>query len=151
MRDRRFVPDFESESLTRRIIGAAIEVHRELGPGLLESTYEHCLWQELIDADIQAQRQVELPVKYKGRALDCGYRIDILVEDIVVLELKSIEKILPVHEAQLITYLKLGPFPVGLLLNFNVPVLRDGIVRRALTRPPSAFSASSAVKKGTLE
>lgn len=103
MGDRRFAPDFESEELTRRIIGAAIEVHRELGPGLLESSYEQCLWQELIDLGIPVQRQVELPIRYKGRDLDCGYRIDLLVEDLVVIELKSVEKILRIHEAQLMT------------------------------------------------
>ncbi|MCC7387369.1 MAG: GxxExxY protein [Phycisphaerales bacterium] len=154
MADRRFAPDFEAEELTRRIIGAAIEVHRELGPGLLESSYEQCLWQELIDLGVPVQRQVELPIRYKGRELDCGYRIDLLVEDIVVIELKSVENILRIHEAQLMTYLRLGPFPVGLLLNSNVPVLRDGIVRRALTRPPSALSAlsaSSAVNKESKE
>jgi GxxExxY protein len=118
------------EKLTEAIIGAAIEVHRVLGPGLMESAYEECLCYELSARELAFQRQVALPVCYKKVKLDCGYRIDIVVEDTVVLELKAIEALLPLHEAQLITYLKLSTKPVGLLINFNVPVLKDGIVRR---------------------
>jgi GxxExxY protein len=115
------------ENLTESIIGAAIEVHRELGPGLMESAYEECLCHEL------HLRQVPLPVSYKGVALDCGYRIDIVAADLVVLSLKCVEHILPVHEAQLLTYLKLTARRVGLPVNFNVSaLLRGGIVRKVL-------------------
>ncbi len=118
------------ENLTESIIGAAIEVHKELGPGLMESAYEECLCHELSVRNLPFQRQVSLPVSYKKIKLDCGYRMDIVVGNTVVLELKSIETILPIHEAQLITYLKLSKLPVGLLINFNVPLLKDGILRR---------------------
>ena len=114
------------------VIGAAIEVHRYLGPGLLESAYEVCLARELAGRGVEFQRQVELPVVYKGERLDAGFRIDLLVADAIVVELKAIEKVLPVHEAQLITYLRLSNKRVGLLINFNVPMLKDGIVRRVL-------------------
>lgn len=126
----------EYEELTQTVIGAAIEVHRQLGPGLLEATYESCLCMELDDRGIPYERQVELPVFYKGRRADCGYRIDILVRRVVVLELKSVEKVPPIHEAILLHYLKLGQFPVGLLINFNVVKLVDGITRRANTLSP---------------
>ena len=115
-----------------RIIGALIEVHRTLGPGLLESAYEECLCHELHLRGLSFQRQVDLPVPYKGLRLDCGYKMDVVVENEIVLELKSIEKILPVHEAQLLTYLKLSGKPVGLLINFNVPLLTRGIIRKVL-------------------
>ena len=115
--------------LTRQIIGAAIEVHRELGPGLLESAYEECLCHELRLRGLAFERQVPLPLVYKGAKLDCGYRIDVLVERRVVVEVKSVECVLPIHEAQLLTYLKLGGWRVGLLINFNVPLLKDGIRR----------------------
>ncbi len=118
------------ENSTESIIGAAIEVHKELGPGLMESAYEECLCHELNVRNLPFQRQVPLPICYKKIKLDCGYRIDIVVGNTIVLELKSIEIILPIHEAQLITYLKLSNMPVGLLINFNVPVLKDGILRR---------------------
>jgi GxxExxY protein len=118
------------ENLTETIIGAAIEVHKELGPGLLESAYEECLCHELSVRHLPFKRQVPLPILYKNVKLDCGYRIDIIVGNSVLLELKSLENILPVHEAQLITYLKLSKLPVGLLINFNVPLLKDGIIRR---------------------
>ena len=117
---------------TAPIIGAAIEVHRALGPGLLESAYEECLCHELHLRGLAFQHQVDLPVPYKGLKLDCGYKMDVVVEDEVVLELKSIEKILPVHEAQLLTYMKLSGKRVGLLINFNVPLLTRGIIRRVL-------------------
>jgi GxxExxY protein len=118
--------------LTEAIIGAAIEVHRALGPGLLESAYEECLKHELRGRGISFLSQVEVPVVYKGLALECGYKIDLLVEDTVVVELKSVEQSHPVHEAQLMTYLRLSGKRVGLLINFNVEVLKHGIVRRVL-------------------
>ena len=115
--------------LTEIIIGAAIEVHRALGPGLLESAYEECLAYELSMVNISFERQVPLPVKYKSVALDCGYRLDLLVEKTVVLELKAVEVLHSIYEAQMLTYLRLGAWPIGLLINFNVPVLRKGIKR----------------------
>lgn len=118
------------DELTGRIIGCVIEVHKELGPGLMESVYEVCFAEELIKDGLQIKRQVSLPVFYKGRALNKEFIIDLLIEDSVVVELKSIELILPVHEAQLVTYLKLSDKKIGLLINFNVPVLKDGIRRR---------------------
>jgi GxxExxY protein len=118
------------EAITERIIGAAIEVHKHLGPGLLESVYEECLCYELNLRGLTYQRQVELPIRYKGVLLDCGYRMDVVVEDAVVLELKGIDLLLPIHEAQLLTYLRLSSKRVGLLINFSVPALKDGIVRR---------------------
>ena len=117
---------------TSPIIGAAIEVHRNLGPGLLESAYEECLCHELHLRGIDCKRQVPLPLLYKGLKLDCGYKIDLIVQDEVVLELKAVERFLPIHEAQLLTYLKLTGKRVGLLINFNVPLLTQGIVRRVL-------------------
>ncbi|HEY2917867.1 MAG TPA: GxxExxY protein [Candidatus Binatia bacterium] len=115
--------------LTEKIIGSAIEVHKVLGPGLLESAYEVCLAHELSLANISFQRQVPLPVIYKSLPLDCGYRLDFLIEDTVVLEIKAVEELQPIHQAQLLTYLKLGGWPIGLLINFNVPVLMKGIKR----------------------
>ena len=115
--------------LTSQIIAAAIEVHRELGPGLLESAYEECLCYELSLRGLEFERQVPLPVRYKQVLLDCGYRIDLLVRKLVVVELKTVSVLEPIHDAQLLTYLKLGGWQVGLLLNFNVPVLKDGIRR----------------------
>jgi len=121
------------EHLTEQIIGAAIEVHHELGPGLMESAYEECLCHELHLRGLQFERQKPLQVRYKGVNLDCGYRIDLVVEDAIILEFKCIEHTLPVHEPQLLTYLKLTGKRVGLILNFNVPVLtRGGIVRKVL-------------------
>ncbi|HUT69104.1 MAG TPA: GxxExxY protein [Desulfatiglandales bacterium] len=115
--------------LSSKIIGAAIEVHKKLGPGLLESVYEECICYELSLRGISFERQKPLPVVYKGKKLDCGYRLDIVVENAIILELKSCEKIEPIHRAQLLTYLKLSDLNLGLLLNFNTPVMRDGIVR----------------------
>jgi GxxExxY protein len=115
--------------LTQKIIGAAIEVHKALGPGLLESAYEECIAYELLIANVSFERQVPLPVSYKSVQLDCGYRLDFLIEHTVVLELKAVESLQPIHEAQLLTYLKLGGWPIGLLINFNVPVLTKGIKR----------------------
>ncbi len=121
------------EKLTSRIIGAAIRVHRSLGPGLLESAYETCLAHELISQGLRIQRQFILPVLYGAVRIDAGFRIDLLVENSVIVELKSVDQINSIHEAQLLTYLRLADKPVGLLINFNVLRLRDGIVRRALT------------------
>ncbi len=119
--------------LTDKILAAAIEVHRSLGPGLLESAYEECLCHELALRGLAFQRQVPLPVRYKGINLVCGYRLDLLVQDAVVVELKAMEKIVPVHEAQLLTYLRLSGKRVGLIINFGAPALkRGGIVRRVL-------------------
>ncbi|HEY1264351.1 MAG TPA: GxxExxY protein [Terriglobales bacterium] len=117
---------------TSAIIGAAIEVHRHLGPGLLESAYEECLCHELHLRGMEFRRQVELPVEYKGLKLDCGYEIDVLVQDTVILELKALERLTPICEAQLLTYMRLARKSVGLLINFNVPVLARGIVRMVL-------------------
>jgi len=121
--------EYHFEKLTQQVIAAAIEVHQALGPGLLESAYEHCLCHELSLRQIQYQRQVVLPLRYKGTMLDCGYRLDILIEDQVVIEMKTVEKILPVHKAQLLTYLRLLPAKVGLILNFHEARLKDGICR----------------------
>jgi GxxExxY protein len=121
--------DLEIKKITEKIISAAIIVHRELGPGLLESAYEICLVHELVSNNLRVERQKGLPVHYRGINLDCGYRIDLLVEGKVVVELKAIEKLEPIHEAQLLSYLKLSKCPVGLLINFNVKFLKDGIRR----------------------
>jgi GxxExxY protein len=118
--------------LIREIIGAAICVHRELGPGLLESAYQVSICHELTLRGIPFRSQVELPVEYKGVRLDCGYRIDIVVDNRVIVELKSVEGLSAIHQSQLLTYLRLSRIRVGLLINFNVPVLRKGIVRRVL-------------------
>ena len=115
--------------LSSRIIGAAIEVHKALGPGLLESAYEECICYELSIGGLSLERQKPLAVQYKGINLDCGYRLDVVVEDAIILELKSCEKIEPIHKAQLLTYLKLSGIKLGLLLNFNVTLMREGIVR----------------------
>lgn len=120
------------DALTEKIIGAAIEVHRALGPGLLESVYQECLALELGLQGLRFQSQQELPLNYKGLSLDAAYRLDLVVEQAVVIELKAVERLLPLHEAQLLTYLKLGGYSLGLLLNFNVPVLKDGIKRMKL-------------------
>jgi GxxExxY protein len=118
--------------LTREIIGAAIEVHRHLGPGLLESAYQQCLAKELQLRGIPYQSEWPLPLEYKGLRLNCGYRIDILVNNAVVVEIKSVEAIAPVHEAQLMTYMRIGGWQVGLLINFNVLALKMGIRRKVL-------------------
>jgi GxxExxY protein len=118
--------------LTHEIVGAAIEVHRYLGPGLLESSYKECLCRELFLRGISFKREYKLPLEYKGIRLDCGYRIDILVAQLVVLELKAVRALTPIDEAQLLTYLRLGGWRLGLLINFNVPLLKDGIRRRIL-------------------
>jgi GxxExxY protein len=115
--------------LSSKIIGAAIEVHKARGPGRLESAYEECLCYELVLRDFGFERQKSLPVKYKGTRLDCGYRLDIVVEDEIILELKSCDKVEPIHKAQLLTYLKLSGLHLGLILYFYVALMRDGIVR----------------------
>ena len=115
--------------LTGDVIGAAIEVHKALGPGLLESTYEQCLCIELGLRNLPYERQKEIPITYKGVNLDCAYRLDIVISNQLIVELKACEEIQPIHEAQLLTYLKLSGIKVGLLINFNVPVLKEGIKR----------------------
>jgi GxxExxY protein len=118
-----------ANQLSNEVIGAAIEVHRCLGPGLLESAYEACLCQELEDRRIPLERQVPLPVTYKGRAIDAAYQIDVKVGGLLILELKAVEKLEPIHQAQLMTYLRLSDLWLGLLMNFNVVVLKNGIKR----------------------
>jgi GxxExxY protein len=124
--------DESRDALSGAVIGLAIEVHRALGPGLLESAYEECLCFELQQARIPFRRQVPLPVTYKAVRLDCGYRLDLLVEERLVVELKTVERLMPVHDAQLLSYLRLGGYRAGLLLNFNVSVLKDGLKRIVL-------------------
>jgi GxxExxY protein len=118
--------------LTEQVIAAAIEVHRALGPGLLKSVYEECLCHELSLRRIPFLRRAELPVEFKGSRMDCGYIVDLLIDDTVLIQIKSVDTVLPVHEAQLLTYMKLGGWKVGLLINFNVPLLKQGIRRRVL-------------------
>ncbi len=122
----------ELNAISFDIIGCAIKVHSELGPGLLESTYEVCLMHELVELGYVVERQKELPVVYKQHKLDAGYRIDLLVQKQIIVELKSIDAIAPIHEAQLLTYLKLAHKKLGLLINFNVLQLKDGIIRRVM-------------------
>jgi len=122
----------EFEELSSKVIGCAIEVHRELGPGLLESTYEQCLARELTLNGIRFELQHPLPVEYKGVCPDCGYRVDIMVEEKLILELKSVDGFKAIHEAQLLTYMKLANLKIGLLINFNVTRLKDGIKRFVL-------------------
>lgn len=119
-------------NLTHRIIGLAMRVHTRLGPGLLESAYEHCLCHEFDRNALAYARQADLPLNYDGALIDCGYRADMIVNNEVILELKSVERILPLHEAQLLTYLRLSQCRIGLLLNFNTLSLKDGIRRRVL-------------------
>ena len=122
----------EFDDLSNKVIGCAIEVHRHLGPGLLESTYEQCLAHELAESGIPFTLQHELPVRYKEINIDCGYRIDLFVDNALIIELKSVQNILPIHDAQLLTYMKLADIRTGLLINFNVQVLKDGIKRMVL-------------------
>jgi GxxExxY protein len=117
------------DQISRRIIGAAIEVHRHLGPGLLESAYQSCLAFELRHLGLKVEEQKSLPVVYKQVKLDCGYRLDLVVEDEIIVEIKAIEKLLPIHEAQLLSYLRLANKRAGLLMNFHVPVLKNGLKR----------------------
>lgn len=120
------------DELSNKVLGCAIDVHRELGPGLLESTYEQCLAFELSRAKVPFKLQVELPVDYKQIRLDCGYRIDLLVDERLIVELKCVDQLLPIHEAQILTYMKLAAVNVGLLINFNVTVLKRGVRRFVL-------------------
>ena len=124
------IPD--ANSLTHRIVGLAMRVHTRLGPGLLESAYAHSLCREFDQNMLAYARQVDLPLNYEGALLDCGYRADVIVDNEVILELKSVERILPLHEAQLLTYLRLSRCRIGLLLSFNTVSLKDGIRRRVL-------------------
>lgn len=130
-KNKNAVPLLEKD-LTDKIIGAAIEVHRALGPGLLESSYQACLEHESALQKLAFEHRVKLPVKYKGIELDAGYEIDLIYDKRVIVELKAVERVIPVHEAQLLTYMRLTGIRVGLLINFNVPVLKDGIYRRVL-------------------
>jgi GxxExxY protein len=134
------------DTISRRIIGAAIEVHKHLGPGLLESAYESCLAFELNERGLAIERQKPLPVKYKNVQLDCGYKLDLVVEDAIIVELKAIDQLLPIHDAQLLSYLRIAGKSVGLLMNFHVRVLKNGLKRIVNEFPDSAISASSAVK-----
>jgi GxxExxY protein len=120
------------EELTSHIHRSAFRVHGNLGPGLLENTYETCFAWDMTNDGLVVRRQVELPVMYRGQKMECGYRIDLLVEDKVIIEVKAVETLLPIHESQLLTYMKLGGYKVGLLINFNVQHLKDGIIRRVL-------------------
>jgi GxxExxY protein len=142
------MPQKAINELSHELIGAAIEVHRELGPGLLESAYQGAYSHELILRNIPHVCQKTMPVVYKGVVIETGFRIDVLADDHVVIELKAVEKLLPIHSAQLLTYLRLGKFPLGLLINFNVGKLVDGIERVSNHAPNlSAISASSAFQK----
>lgn len=123
----------EVNQITGKIIDCCYQVHRHLGPGLLENIYELCLIEELTNAGLQFQRQIEIPLSYRGKTIDAALRLDLLVEKCVIVELKSVEKLLPVHQAQLITYLKLANHPVGLLVNFNVNMIQQGIKRFVLS------------------
>jgi GxxExxY protein len=129
-------PEYVDDPLTRQIIGCAIKVHRSLGPGLLESAYQACLAYELTKGGLSVEREVPVPVLYDGVRIDCGFRIDLLVEGQVIIELKCVERINAVHEAQLMTYLKLSGIHRGLIMNFNVALLRDGILRRVVGNGP---------------
>lgn len=120
------------DELSKRVIGCALEVHKNLGPGLLESTYEQCLAHELKCAGIPFMLQHPLPVNYNGIKLDCGYRVDLFVDNKIIVELKSVDKVLPIHQAQLLTYMKLAGVKIGLLMNFNVRFMREGIKRLVL-------------------
>jgi GxxExxY protein len=131
------------QQVTSRIIGAAIEVHQALGPGLLESAYEECLAHEMRLRGLSFLRQVSLPVTYKGVELDCAYRLDFLVNDTVVIELKSVEALLPIHTAQVLTYLKLGNWNLGLLINFNVTLLKNGLRRLVFNYDESSVPSAS--------
>lgn len=121
--------DQELNALTERVIGLCIEIHRNLGPGLLESAYAACLAYELAGAGIAFMKEVPVPVAYKDVSLDCGYRLDFVIEDVLIIELKAVEKLDRIHQAQVMTYLKLSHKPIALLVNFNVTLLKDGIVR----------------------
>jgi GxxExxY protein len=129
------------DQITRQIIGAAIEVHKAVGPGLLESAYQACLAYEVLQRGLKAEEQVPLPVLYKDVRLDCGYRMDLLVEDSVIVEIKAVERLCPIHDAQLLSYLRIAHKQVGLLINFHNRVLKDGVKRIVNEFPDSAISA----------
>lgn len=131
------------DQISRRIIGAAIEVHRHLGPGLLESAYQSCLAFELKQRGLRTEEQKALPVTYKEVKLDCGYRLDIVVEDEIIVEIKAVETLLPIHEAQLLSYLRISHKKVGLLMNFHVPVLTKGLKRIVNEFPDARASKAS--------
>ena len=126
-------PDAKFEALTSAIIGAAIEVHRHLGPGLLESSYEECLCWELTQLGQQVARQLKIPIVYKGQTLESSYRLDLLVEKSVIVDVKAVDKLTDIHHAQILTYLRHTNLEVGLIINFNSPLLRDGIKRVVVT------------------
>jgi len=121
--------DDELKALTEQVIGFCIQIHRTLGPGLLESAYAACLSHELIKSGLAFKREEPLPIKYDNVVIDCAYRLDFVIEDVLILELKSVEKLERIHQAQVLTYLKLSGLPIALLINFNVPMLKDGMVR----------------------
>lgn len=126
------IEDAEDDPLTREVIGCAIAIHRKFGAGLLETSYEQCLYWDLMDCGFSVEKQIYLPLVHNGHRIAKAYRIDLIVEKRLIVEVKAVEKILPVHEAQLLTYMRLTGIPTGLLLNFFVPVLKDGIIRRVL-------------------
>lgn len=128
--------------ITGLVIGSAMAVHRRLGPGLLESAYETCMVLELAERGLRFQRQYPLNFSYRGQTVDCGYRLDFVVEDQVIVELKSVSRLLPIHLAQMLTYIKLTDCPVGLLINFNVQFLKHGL-RRVVLRPPRSLPSLS--------
>lgn len=140
------MPIEDLNKISEIIIGKAIEVHKELGPGLLESAYEACLVCELLNSVLKVEHQKPLPITYKDTTIDCGYRLDMIVEDSVIIELKSVEQILPIHKSQLLSYLRLSGLTLGLLINFNVGVLKQGLHRVANNIKTSATSATSALK-----
>ena len=136
-------------NITEKIIGIAINIHRELGPGLLESAYQACMFHDFVQNNLIVEQQKPLPVVYRNVKLECAYRLDFLIESEVIVELKSVETLLPIHKAQLLSYLKISKCKVGLLINFNVKILKNGIQRIVNNFPDSANSALSAVKGGT--
>ena len=139
-----------ADEWSRRVIGAAIEVHREKGPGLLESAYESCLVHEFALRGLKYTRQIAVPLMYKGQVIDVAFRADLIIEDKVLVELKAVESVLPVHKAQVLSYIRETQHRVGLLINFHVPKLVDGVTRIINDRAPSALSESSALKTPSL-
>ena len=127
--ENKLIVDEELEAITYKVIGLAIEVHRQLGPGLLESAYQQCLYYEIKNCGLKVEKEITLPIIYKDLKIDHGYRMDLLVENKLVLELKTVEGFTAVHFAQILTYLKLGNYPLGLLLNYNSTILRNNIKR----------------------
>jgi len=125
-------PARDVEAMARTLVDAGLKVHRALGPGLLESAYEHCLAHELHQRGLAVQRQVVLPIAYDGVTIDAGYRLDLLIENAIIVEVKSVDRLTPVHEAQMLTYLKLSARRIGFLMNFNVPLFKDGLRRFVL-------------------